>query len=673
MTKLTQYSEWQSDQLESEKNSILFWGKKAQELLHWFTPFWKSGDGLGGTLKESDVWQGDFSKGESHWFQEGQLNASYNCLDLHLEKGLGNKVAYYFQAEDPHFNRSITYKELHTLVMEYAAVFLKLGIKQGDVVMIYMPLTIEATAQMLALSRIGAVHSVVFAGFSPRALRDRIDDCEAKLILTAFHFYRAGKKIETLAMVREAVDLDESLQNKIPVVVFNTHQSPLENPHPLPNPLRTGEMGIWEHLEGVKGTFVPATPLRAETPLFILYTSGSTGKPKGLVHSTGGYLTQVAYTFKTVFGCELENVFWCTADIGWITGHSYGVYGPLWAGATSVLFEGAFSVPDWGRIWDIVDQYQVTQLYTAPTLIRSLMAQGDQLVRSRQLSSLRLLGSVGEPINPAAWDWYHQVVGQGRCPIVDTWWQTETGAIMMTPLPFQFSPSSPLPTPKGGMAHGPLSGIFPEILDLTNHSPVKGAGSGALVVRAPWPSMALTIHKDHPRFLATYFSTYPGYYFTGDGAVRDPEGRVQITGRIDDVLNVSGHRIGTAEIESALIKHPVVAEAAVVGVEDDITGQSILCFCRLREGEEDKSTLEDQLKEVVMENIGRFARPKRIMIVEDLPKTRSGKIMRRILRLIGEGRITNLEQLTGIQDLSTLNQPEVVEKILAKFLKFNKV
>lgn len=625
-----------SHKARAEKDWQQFWKDESQLLLKWDEPFTKG-------------FEGDFARGEFQWFRDGKINASVNCLDRHVAQGRGSKVAYYYQSEDGKVKTSITYQQLLQKVCVYSNVLQYYGAQKGDRVIIYMPMGIEVVASILACARMGLVHSVVFAGFSAQALRARIEDCQSQFIITANSFHRGGKTIPLYSLVQNALTLLEGVSPVKQIFVY-PHCS--EDPCQLVN----GDLNLlqleqeWAHQDW----FSPVS-MNAEDPLFILYTSGSTGKPKGLLHTTGGYLTMAAYTHRYVFDFDPEDTYWCTADVGWITGHSYVVYGPLLNQATSLLYEGAPSHPHWGRLWSLVDEYKIKIFYTAPTAIRSFMAQGEEVVRPYELNSLRLLGTVGEPINPAAWEWYFKVIGKEKCPIVDTWWQTETGAIMITPLA---GVHETIP----GFAMESLPGIFPEIIDGETHQPSSKVSSGPLVIGRPWPSMARTIYGDHQRYLETYFLPYPGYYFTGDGCERNEQGYLRITGRIDDVINVAGHRLGTAEVESALVKHPWVAEAAVVGVEDSIKGQGLACFVRINQEHKshakNESALLGELMEVVMEEIGRFARPKEIFIVDDLPKTRSGKIMRRILRKLAAGEKDELG------DLSTLSAPEMISQLL---------
>lgn len=575
------------------------------------------------------------------WFADGALNAAYNCVDRHAAQ-TPERLALIWEPDDPtEAGRRLTYRELLAEVQRFAGVLHALGIQKGDRVAIYLPMIPEAVIAMLACARIGAIHTVVFGGFSAEALAGRLRDAEAKLLITADEGRRGGKTIPLKAQADIAVAHAPSVQ-KVLLIRRTGAQVPL-------HPERDIE---YSPLRDTVPPFIEAPAMEAEHPLFILYTSGSTGKPKGLLHTTGGYLTYAAHTFRLVFDYRPEDIYFCTADVGWITGHTYIVYGPLSQGATVVLFEGTPAYPTPARYWEIVDKYGVTIFYTAPTAIRALMREGDKWVQKTQRKTLRLLGSVGEPINPEAWRWYYEVVGEKRCPIVDTWWQTETGGILISPIPHQ----TPL---KPGSATFPLPGIVPALLD-TQGQEIEGPGEGILVIKKSWPGQARTMWGDHERFVQTYFSPYPGYYFTGDGARRDEEGYYWIIGRIDDVLNVSGHRIGTAEVESALVAHPAVAEAAVVGFPHPIKGEGIYAFVVLKADTPvpDPDALKKELIESVRTQIGPIAKPDVIQLAPELPKTRSGKIMRRILRKLIVG-----EKEFG--DISTLADPGVVEKLIA--------
>lgn len=588
--------------------------------------------------KTGDV---SFDRSDFHisWYEDGILNLSANCLDRHLP-ARANETALVFEPDEPGAGRAVTFGELHDLTCRFANLLKERGVAKGDRVMIYMPMIPEAAAAMLACARIGAVHSVVFGGFSPESLAGRIDDCGARVVITADEGVRGGKRIPLKANVDAACDLSGAIETVIVVTRTGGEVA-----------MREGRDLRWEdHRERLSADCV-AEPMAAEDPLFILYTSGSTGKPKGVVHTTGGYAVWVATTFEWVFDPRQDDLFWCTADIGWITGHSYTLYGPLMVGTPTVMFDGVPTYPDASRLWETIDRLGVTILYTAPTAIRALMREGDEPVSKHRRSSLRLLGTVGEPINPEAWRWYHDVVGNGRLPIVDTWWQTETGGVLMTPLPGATSM-------KPGSATRPLPGIEPLLVDAEGREITGDDVSGNLCLRGSWPGQMRTVWGDQQRFIDTYFSTYPGLYFTGDGCRRDEDGDYWITGRVDDVINVSGHRIGTAEVESALVAHPLVAEAAVVGAPHDLKGQGIHAFVTLIAGEEGSDALRSELNGEVRKHIGALATPERIQFAPGLPKTRSGKIMRRILRKIAEG------QLDQLGDTSTLADPGVVDALV---------
>jgi acetyl-CoA synthetase len=603
-----------------------FWGD-AGKRLQWMRPYTR--------VKNTSFGPGDVS---IKWFEDGTLNVSANCIDRHLAER-GDQVAIIWEGDNPNDSEKITYAQLHERVQRFANVLKKHGVKKGDRVTIYMPMIPEAAYAMLACTRIGAVHSVVFGGFSPDSLQNRIDDADSKYIITADEGMRGGKPIPLKKNVDAA--LAKCKGGEKVLVVRRTG-----NPVPW-----TPGRDHWLHEEiiTVDGT-CPAEEMNAEDPLFILYTSGSTGKPKGVLHTTGGYLLHAAITHQYVFDYHDGDIYWCTADVGWVTGHSYIVYGPLANGATTLMFEGVPTYPTASRFWHVIDKWQVNIFYTAPTAIRALMGMGDDLVKRTDRSSLRVLGSVGEPINPEAWEWYFHVVGDGRCPIVDTWWQTETGGIMITPLPGATAL-------KPGSAARPFFGVRPALVD-DKGAFLEGAASGNLVILDSWPGQSRTIYGDHERFVQTYFSAYKGMYFTGDGCRRDEDGYYWITGRVDDVINVSGHRMGTAEVESALVSHAKVAEAAVVGYPHDLKGQGIYCYVTLNAGEMGDDSLKKQLVSHVRTEIGPIASPDLIQFAPGLPKTRSGKIMRRILRKIAEDDFSNLG------DTSTLADPAVVEDLI---------
>ncbi|MEQ9464329.1 MAG: acetate--CoA ligase [Haliea sp.] len=602
-----------------------FWGEKAQEFLSWDQP-WHT------------VVDYDFRDGRASWFAGGKLNVSVNCIDRHLA-ARGDQTALIWEGDDPAASQHISYRELHEQVCRLANVLRARGVHKGDRVCIYMPMVPEAAYAMLACSRIGAIHSVVFGGFSPTAIVDRIQDADCRVVITADEGRRGGKTIALKANVDKALESCPDVHSCIVARVTGAEVS-----------WQDGRDVCYREATAAAETACEPESMDAEDPLFILYTSGSTGKPKGVLHTTGGYLLQSAMTFKYTFDYREGEVFWCTADVGWVTGHTYILYGPLANGATTLMFEGVPTWPDSGRCWEVVDKHQVNIFYTAPTAIRSLHAHGDEPVKRSSRASLRLLGSVGEPINPEAWEWYYRTVGDSRCPIVDTWWQTETGAQMITPLPG----ATDL---KPGAASMPFFGVQLALLN-EDGSEIEGAGAGYLVIKASWPSQIRTIYGDHQRMVDTYFSHYPGYYFTGDGASRDEDGYYWITGRVDDVLNVSGHRMGTAEVESALVLHEDIAEAAVVGYPHDIKGQGIYCFVTPMDGVEPSEQLRQELVALCAEEIGPIAKPDVIQWAPGLPKTRSGKIMRRILRKIAENEVGNLG------DTSTLADPSVVDHLV---------
>ena len=585
-------------------------------------------------------WSWDQEDLSIRWYADGVLNASVQCLDRHLT-ARGQQTAILWEGDDPSVSAAITYAEAHEEVCRMGNALRARGVSKGDRVILYMPMVPEAAYAMLACARIGAIHSVVFGGFSPEALASRIDDCGARAVITADEGRRGGKAIALKASVDAAIERARTPVDTVLTVRVTGGDIAWEEAR-----------DVWWHAarKDASPDCAPE-PMDAEDPLFILYTSGSTGKPKGVVHTTGGYMVWAALTHEAVFGVDpASDVYWCTADVGWITGHSYIVYGPLANGCTTVMFEGVPTWPDASRMWQVVEKHAVTHLYTAPTAIRALMREGDAHVTATDRSSLKVLGTVGEPINPEAWRWYRDVPGEGRCPVVDTWWQTETGGVMITALPGDAMA-------KPGAATKPLAGIEPALVD-NGGQELTGAGEGNLVITASWPGQARTVWGDHDRFVQTYFSTYPGRYFTGDGARRDEDGDYWITGRVDDVLNVSGHRMGTAEIESALVAHPATAEAAVVGYPHDLKGQGVHCYVVLKAGQAATDDLAGALRQAVRTEIGPVATPDRVQIAPGLPKTRSGKIMRRILRKIAEG------QPDQLGDTSTLAEPEVVDALI---------
>jgi len=610
---------------QSVEQPEVFWAKQAQQFLHWNKP-WHT------------VMNYDYPSGFIRWFEGGTLNVSVNCIDRHLETR-GDQIAIIWEGDNPAHDKKITYRQLHEDVCKFANVLKAQGVKKGDRVCIYLPMISAAASVMLACTRIGAVHSVVFGGFSAEALKDRIIDSDCHYVVCADEGYRGGKTIAIKANVDLAAASCPQLKKVI--VIKNTG-----------NPVAWHESRdlCYELAMSEASSICPAEEMDAEDPLFILYTSGSTGKPKGILHTTGGYLLYAAMTHKYVFDYHDGDIYWCTADIGWVTGHSYMIYGPLCNGATTLLFEGVPTYPEADRFWRVIDKHQVNIFYTAPTAIRALMAQGNDFVTRTDRSSLRILGSVGEPINPEAWEWYYHVVGNERCPIMDTWWQTETGGILITPLPGV----TPL---KPGSATLPFFGIVPEIMDHQGRI-MEGVAEGILVISRPWPGQARSLYGDHQRFVETYFKNYPGYYFAGDGANRDADGYFWITGRVDDVINVSGHRMGTAEVESALVLHPQVAEAAVVGYPHDIKGQGIYAYVTLNVGVTPSEELRKELIALVRHEIGAIANPDIIQWAPGLPKTRSGKIMRRILRKVAANELDNLG------DTSTLADPAVVDDII---------
>ena len=618
------FDEYKSMYEESILNPEKFFGDIANKDLLWIEPF-------------TEVHNGDFAN--TRWFNGGKLNLSVNCIDRHLEKN-ADKIALIWEGDNPNESTSITYQELHDEVCKLANALKKLGISKGSRVCIYMPMILEASYAMLACARIGAIHSVVFGGFSPEALKDRINDANCTLVITADEGYRGGKKVPLKNNVDIAI-------KKCPEVKTNLVIK------------RTGgdinwdnNIDVWYHdiVDCQKNVCEPE-PMNSEDPLFILYTSGSTGQPKGVMHTTAGYLLGAHISFKYLFGFEPNDNYWCTADVGWITGHTYIIYGPLSNGATSLMFEGVPTYPDASRCWEVCDKHNINIFYTAPTAIRALMSMGDAPVKKTDRSSLRILGTVGEPINPEAWEWYFTVVGNNKCHIIDTWWQTETGSVLISPI-------AGITPVKPGSATFPFFGVKPELID-TEGKILDGENSGNLVITKSWPSQIRSVYGDHKRMLDTYFSQFDGMYFTGDGARRDSDGYLWITGRVDDVLNVSGHRLGTAEIESALVLHENVAEAAVVGFEHPIKGQGIYAYITLMSGKSYEERLKDELKLFVSNEISPIAKPDIIQWAPGLPKTRSGKIMRRILRKIADGDFANLG------DTSTLADPSVVEDLIA--------
>nr|WP_206067110.1 acetate--CoA ligase [Nonomuraea sp. FMUSA5-5] len=603
---------------EAAADRLAFW-ERAAERLTW-AKRWDT------TLE----WKAPFAK----WFVGGELNVAYNCVDRHVEEGRGDKVAYYWEGEPEGDTRTITYSDLQREVSKAANALVELGVGKGDRVAIYMPMIPELPVAMLACARIGAIHSVVFGGFSASALKSRIDDADAKVVITADGGYRRGKPSALKPTVDEAVA--ECPQVEHVLVVRRTGQE-----------VATSDKDVWWHdLVERQSDQHTAEPHDAEDPLYILYTSGTTGRPKGILHTTGGYLTQTAWTHHAVFDLKPEtDIYWCTADIGWVTGHSYIVYGPLANGATSVIYEGTPDTPHRGRFWEIVQKYKITILYTAPTAIRTFMKWGDDIPAKYDMSSLRILGSVGEPINPEAYVWYREHIGGERCPVVDTWWQTETGAIMISPLPG-------VTAGKPGAAMRPLPGVVADVVDDQGNS-VPNGGGGFLVVREPWPSMLRTIWGDDQRYIDTYWSRFEGMYFPGDGAKKDEDGDLWLLGRVDDVMLVSGHNISTTEVESALVSHPKVAEAAVVGATDPVTGQAIVSFVILRGTAEESEDIAAELRNHVAKTLGPIAKPRQILVVPELPKTRSGKIMRRLLRDVAENR--SIGDVTTLADSTVMN------------------
>ena len=617
-----QHTAWTA---EAHDHPHRFWGRMA-ERIDWIKP-------------PTTTQSGDFT-GDVHvrWYEDGVLNASANCLDRHLATR-PDQVAIIWEGDEPSHHLSVTYRELHAQVCKFANVLKSLGVKKGDRVTIYLPMVVEAAVAMLACARLGAIHAVVFGGFSPDSLANRIQDCDSTILITADQGRRGGRTVALKTNADVAMKTCPTIQHVIVVPVTGADV-----------PMEPGRDLRYADLMAAASPDCPAEPMNAEDPLFILYTSGSTGKPKGVQHTTGGYMVWASFTHEYVFDYQPGEVYWCTADVGWVTGHTYILYGPLANGATTLMFEGVPNYPDSSRFWQVVDKHKVNIFYTAPTAIRSLMREGEGPVKSSSRSSLRILGSVGEPINPEAWNWYNTVVGDSRCPIVDTWWQTETGGILISPTPGAVAL-------KPGSATLPLPGIEPVLVDGEGKR-LEGAIEGNLCIAKSWPGMMRTLYRDHDRFVQTYFSTFPGLYFTGDGARRDADGYWWITGRVDDVINVSGHRMGTAEVESALVAHPKVAEAAVVGFPHEIKGQGIYAYVTLINGEEPTEALRKELVAWVRKEIGPIASPDAIQWAPGLPKTRSGKIMRRILRKIAAN------ETEGLGDISTLADPGVVAELV---------
>ena len=634
-------SEWKSSAfidndkyLEMYKRSVEdpegFWGEEGKRL-DWIKPYTK--------VKNSSF---DYDNVSIKWYEDGTLNVCANCIDRHLETR-GDQVAILWEGDDPDQDAKITYKELHEKVCRLANAMKDLGAKKGDRITIYMPMVPEAAYAVLACARIGAVHSIVFGGFSPDALAGRIEGCRSNFIITADEGVRGGRPIPLKVNTDEAIKIAEADGANVDHVIVIKRTGSDVN--------MTDGRDVWyEDITEAASPDCPPEEMNAEDPLFILYTSGSTGKPKGVLHTSGGYLVFAAMTHQYIFDYHDGDIYWCTADVGWVTGHSYIIYGPLANGATTLMFEGVPNYPDASRFWQVCDKHNVNIFYTAPTALRALMGAGDEFVKKTSRKSIRLLGSVGEPINPEAWEWYYNVVGDGRCPIVDTWWQTETGGILITPLPGATAL-------KPGSATRPFFGIDPQLVDGEGNV-LEGVAEGNLVLTDSWPGIMRSVYGDHERFVQTYFATYKGKYFTGDGCRRDEDGYYWITGRVDDVLNVSGHRMGTAEVESALVAHPKVSEAAVVGYPHDIKGQGIYCYVTLMAGEQGGDDLHDELRKWVRKEIGPIATPDLLQFAPGLPKTRSGKIMRRILRKIAEDDFSNLG------DTSTLAEPAVVEDLI---------
>ena len=625
------FHEYEKMYKESISNPEVFWGENGK-IIDWINDYT--------AVKNTSFDKDNLS---IRWFEDGTLNASYNCLDRHLEK-LGDQTAIIWESDNPKDSKKTTFRELHSEVCKFSNALKTLGVKKGDRVCIYLPMILEAAVAMLACARIGLVHSVVFGGFSPQSLANRINDCDAQIVITANEGVRGGKKIPLKYNVDLALDGCPCVKN---VIVVNHTSSKI-------NMIENRDIFYHDIIKD-KSDWCPPEEMKSEDPLFILYTSGSTGKPKGVLHTTGGYMVYAAMTHKYVFNYFNRSVYWCTADVGWITGHTYIIYGPLANGAQTLMFEGVPHYPTTSRFWEIVDKHNVEIFYTAPTAIRALMRDGKGPVEKTSRKSLRLLGSVGEPINPEAWKWYYEVIGREKCPIVDTWWQTETGGVMISPIPG-------CTKLKPGSASLPFFGIQPTIVDSSGQE-LKGEAEGYLCIKESWPGQMRTVFGDHQRFSDTYFSQYPGLYFTGDGCRRDKDGYYWITGRVDDVLNVSGHRMGTAEIESSLVSHESVAEAAVVGFPHEIKGQGIYAFVTLMEGGTPSEALSQELIQWVKKDIGSIAKPDFLQWAPSLPKTRSGKIMRRILRKIAENDIN------AIGDTSTLADPNVVDELINNRVK----
>ncbi|MDC2994749.1 acetate--CoA ligase [Gammaproteobacteria bacterium] len=621
--------DFNSEYQESINNPESFWQKKAEETLDWFSNW-------------DDVAVSDMEAGEVAWFKTGKLNACFNCVDRHLETH-ANKTAIIWEGDDPNDNKEISFQELHKNVCQFANLLKSRNLKKGDRVCIYMPMIPEAAYAMLACARIGAIHSVVFGGFSIESLKDRILDSDCTAVITSNEGIRGGKLVPLKNNVDEAL---KDCPNVHSVIVVNRTERDLIKENEV-------DVDYYQNIEKFDAD-CPCEEMNAEDPLFILYTSGSTGKPKGVLHTTGGYLLGAALSHKYIFNIKEDSIYWCTADVGWVTGHTYIVYGPLANASTTLMFEGIPTFPDVSRFWNVIDKHQVNIFYTAPTAIRALMAHGNEPLQSSSRDSLEVLGTVGEPINPEAWEWYYHEVGKGKCPIVDTWWQTETGSVMISGLA-GFSDQKP------GCAGKPFLGINPALVDEEGDE-IEGPGKGNLVVKSSWPSQIRTVYGDHQRCVETYYSTYKGFYFTGDGAERDGDGFYRITGRVDDVLNVSGHRLGTAEIESALVLHEAVAEAAVVGFEHEIKGQGIYCYVNLMKEAQASDAIHQELIELIVKEIGPIAKPDSIQFCYDLPKTRSGKIMRRILRKIAENELDNLG------DTTTLADPSIVDILIKERL-----